>query len=142
VRWGGGYRTTPDLDPVYLYTDDVIGILPERNLNNGQPSLHAALIVAAAPQPGEHVVHVGAGVSYYTAILAELVGVAGRVTAIEFDTELAARATANFAQTPHVRAVHGDGTRVMFEPADVIYVNAGATRPADAWLERLKAGEG
>jgi protein-L-isoaspartate(D-aspartate) O-methyltransferase len=45
---------------------------------------------------------------------------------------------ANFAQTPHVRAVHGDGTRVMFEPADVIYVNAGATRPADAWLDRLK----
>jgi len=27
----------------------------------------------------------------------------------------------------------------MFEPADVIYVNAGATRPADAWLDRLKA---
>src|ERR1700731_1949084 len=41
VRWGGGYRTTPDSDPVYLYTDDVIGILPERNLNSGQPSLHA-----------------------------------------------------------------------------------------------------
>jgi hypothetical protein len=52
--------------------------------------------VAAAPQPGEHVVHVGAGVGYYTAILAELVGVAGRVKAIEFDAELAARATANF----------------------------------------------
>ena len=34
------------------------------------------------------------------------------------------RAAANFAQTPHIRAVHGDGTRVMFEPADVIYVNA------------------
>jgi len=74
VRWGGGYRATPDPDPVYLCTDDVIGILPERNLNNGQPSLHAALIAAAAPQPGEHVVHVGAGVGYYTAILAELVG--------------------------------------------------------------------
>src|SRR5205085_10968983 len=29
-----------------------IGILPERNLNNGEPSLHAALIAAAAPQPG------------------------------------------------------------------------------------------
>jgi protein-L-isoaspartate(D-aspartate) O-methyltransferase len=64
----------------------------------------------------------------------------GRVTAIEFNAELAARATANFAQTPHVRAVHGDGTRVMFEPADVIYVDAGATPPADAWLERLKEG--
>lgn len=55
VRWGGGYRATPDADPIYLYTDDVIGILPKRNLNNGQPSLHAALIAAAAPQPGEHV---------------------------------------------------------------------------------------
>src|SRR5947209_3895660 len=64
----------------------------------------------------------------------------GRVTAIELDAKLAARATANFAQTPHVRAVHGDGTRVMFEPADVIYVNAGATRPADAWLDQLKQG--
>jgi hypothetical protein len=100
VRWGGDHRTTPDPDPIYLYTDDVIGILPERNLNNGQPSLHAALIAAAAPQPGEHVVHIGAGVGYYTAILAELVGIAGRVTAIEFDAELAVRATANFAQTP------------------------------------------
>ena len=84
--------------------------------------------------------HVGAGVGYYTAILAELVGAAGTVTAIEFDAELAARATANFARAPHVRAVHGDGTRVVFEPADVIYVNAGATRPADAWLEQLKEG--
>ena len=140
VRWGGGYRRTPDPDPVYLYSDDVIGILPERNLNNGQPSLHAALIVAAAPQPGEHVVHVGAGVGYYTTILAELIGAEGRVTAIEFDAELAARAMANLAQAPHVRVVHGDGTRGLFEPAHVIYVNAGATRPADIWLDRLKEG--
>ena len=52
----------------------------------------------------------------------------------------AARATANLVQTPHVRVVHGDGTQIAFEPADVIYVNAGATRPADAWLDRLKEG--
>src|ERR1700719_4280642 len=37
VRWGGGYRVMPDADPIYLYTDDVIGNLPKRNLNNGQP---------------------------------------------------------------------------------------------------------
>src|SRR5580704_12778622 len=43
-------------------------------------------------------------------------------------------------RAPHVRVVHGDGTRVLFEPADVIYVNAGATRPADIWLDRLKEG--
>jgi protein-L-isoaspartate(D-aspartate) O-methyltransferase len=57
---------------------DVIGILPERNLNNGPPSIHAALIAAAtAPQLGEQVVHLGAGVGYYTAILAELIGATG-----------------------------------------------------------------
>src|SRR3984893_8205664 len=76
----------------------------------------------------------------YTAILAELVGATGRVTAIEFDGELAARAMANLAQAPHVRVVHGDGTRVLLKPGDVIYVNAGATRPTDIWLDRLKEG--
>ena len=45
------------------------GIVPERSLNNGQPWLHAMLIAAAGPRPGEHVVHIGAGVGYYTAIL-------------------------------------------------------------------------
>jgi hypothetical protein len=43
LKRGGGYRATPDPDPVYLCTDDVIGILPERKLNNGQPSLHAGV---------------------------------------------------------------------------------------------------
>jgi protein-L-isoaspartate(D-aspartate) O-methyltransferase len=34
--------------------------------------------------------------------------------------------------------LHGDGTSVSFEPADVSYVNAGATRPAESWLDGLK----
>ena len=33
----------------------------------------------AAPQPGEHIVHIGAGVGYYTAVMAELVGRAGQL---------------------------------------------------------------
>src|SRR5438874_4505224 len=83
VRWGRGYVTTPSRNPVYLYDDVVVGILPERNLNNGQPSLHAALIASAAPRPGEHAVHIGTGTGYYTAILHRLVGRTGQVTAIE-----------------------------------------------------------
>ena len=49
VRWGRGYVPTPSRDPLYLYDDVLIGIIPERNLNNGQPSLHAWLIASAAP---------------------------------------------------------------------------------------------
>lgn len=134
------YVMTPSADPVYLYINSVIGIVPARNLNNGEPSLHAVLIASAAPQAGEHVVHIGAGTGYYTAILAELVGSSGRVTAIEFDAGLAARAAANFRRAPNIRVVEGDGTKIAFEPADVIYVNAGATRPADSWLDGLKEG--
>jgi protein-L-isoaspartate(D-aspartate) O-methyltransferase len=43
-------------------------------------SYHARLLVAAAIQEGEHVVHVGAGTGYYTAIMAHLAGTTGRVT--------------------------------------------------------------
>jgi protein-L-isoaspartate(D-aspartate) O-methyltransferase len=138
--WGDAYVATPSADPVYLYTNDLVGILPERHLNNGQPSLHAHLIACAAPRPGEHVVHVGAGVGYYSAIMAHLVGADGRVTAIEFDAGLAERSTANFRHHANVRVIEGDGAIVPFDPADVIYVNAGATRPADAWLDRLRDG--
>jgi protein-L-isoaspartate(D-aspartate) O-methyltransferase len=84
------YVTTPDADPVYLYTDDLVGILPERRINNGQPSLHAHLIHQASPAAGDHVVHIGTGTGYYTAILTYLAGSSGRVTGIEYEPELAA----------------------------------------------------
>ena len=135
-----GYVATPSDDPVYLYQDALVGIIPDRGVNNGQPSLHAMLIAAAAPRPGEHVVHIGAGVGYYSAILAHTVGESGRVTAIEFDGGLAVRLWANFAGQPNLRALQGDGTQIAFDPADVIYVNAGVTRPADIWLDRLNDG--
>jgi protein-L-isoaspartate(D-aspartate) O-methyltransferase len=136
----GVYVPSPSADPVHLYTDDLIGIIPERQINNGQPSLHALLLASAKPRPGEHVVHIGTGLGYYTAIMARMVGSAGRVTGIEFEPELAARAKANFAGAPNVTIVEGDGSSVPFDPADVIYVNAGATRPAGIWLDRLADG--
>ena len=140
LRPGRGYTPTPSDDPAYLYTDGLFGLVTARQLNNGQPSLHAWLLQQAAPRPGEHVVHVGAGVGYYTAIMAQMVGEGGRVTGIEFEPDLAARARANFAAWPHVEILAGDGAAIPFAPADVIYVNAGATGPARSWLDNLKDG--
>ena len=138
LRWDRGYEKAPSADPVYLYDDVVVAIVPERNLNNGQPSFLAALIAGGAPRPGGHAVHIGIGVGYYTAILARLVGRAGRVTAIEFDPSLAARLASNFAAQRNVRVVQGDGAQVDFDPADVIYVMVKGKMVYDAPLERFR----
>ncbi|RKE36087.1 protein-L-isoaspartate(D-aspartate) O-methyltransferase [Paraburkholderia sp. BL23I1N1] len=135
-----GYIPTPDDDPVHLYSDVLIGIIPERGLNNGMPSYHVPLLASADIRAGDHVVHIGAGVGYYTAIMARLVGPAGRVTAIEFETGLATRAAANFSNAGNVQVLQGDGFSMFFDAADVIYVNAGVTHPADIWLDRLNDG--
>ncbi|WP_426439058.1 protein-L-isoaspartate O-methyltransferase family protein [Bradyrhizobium genosp. P] len=139
-RWLRDYMSTPSADPVYLYTDDLIALVPERGLNNGQPSLHAHLMQKASPAAGEHVVHIGTGTGYFTAILAHLVGPSGRVTGIEYDPELAARARANLADCTNTEVITGDGTQVAFDSADVIYVNAGCTQPTARWLDSLADG--
>ena len=139
-RWLNGWVATPDDDPIHLYVDNVVQIIAERHLNNGQPSGHAKWIDSARIEPGDHVVHVGTGTGYYTAILAHLVGPSGRVTAIEVDPGLAARAQANLAPLANVRVLQGDGAIVSFDAADAIYVNAGVTRPANTWLDGLAEG--
>jgi protein-L-isoaspartate(D-aspartate) O-methyltransferase len=139
-RGPGTYLPSPNADPVYLYADCLVGIVPERGINNGQPSLHAALLGAAKVKPGDHVVHVGAGTGYYTALLARLAGPSGRVTAIEFDGALAARAKQNLVGLPTVQVIHGDGEQLALTASDVIYVNAGMLAPPLPWLDTLSQG--
>jgi hypothetical protein len=96
----GGYLPLAGADPVILYQDLVVALDPARGVNNGSPSLHAKLLEALGPAPGERIVHVGAGAGYYSAILAELVGSAGQVTAVEFDAALAKRAEPSSPAAP------------------------------------------
>lgn len=133
-----GYVVTESDDPASVYVNAPIALDPERNLNNGEPALHIGLIDQLAPRPGDHVVQVGVGGGYYTAIIANLVQPGGHVTAIEYDAELAERAAENLANESHVQVIQADGTSYGFDPADGIYVNAGATRPSEIWLDRLK----
>jgi protein-L-isoaspartate(D-aspartate) O-methyltransferase len=104
------YWTTQDADPRHLYHDVLIAIDEERRLNNGQPSLWARMYDHLELSRGEHVVHVGAGTGYYSAILAQIVGRAGRVTAIEVDPILAARAKESLAAAwPQAAVFAADG---------------------------------
>jgi protein-L-isoaspartate(D-aspartate) O-methyltransferase len=138
------YWTTEDADPRHLYHDVLIAIDEKRRLNNGQPSLWARLYDQLHPTRGEHIVHIGAGVGYYSAILAETVGSTGHVTAIEIDPDLAGRAKHNLAgRWPQATVVGADG--FAFRPdqaADAIVVNAGVTHISAAWLDALAAENG
>jgi protein-L-isoaspartate(D-aspartate) O-methyltransferase len=138
-----GYWTTEDAHPRHLYHDVLIAIDEERRLNNGQPSLWARMYDQLELNHGTHVVHVGAGTGYYSAILAEIVGRAGKVTAIEIDPVLADRAAENLAAWPQARVVAADGFAFRPErPADAIVVNAGVTHLSSAWLDSLAAENG
>jgi len=135
-----GYIETPSVDPTFLYQDVAVALVKERQINNGQPSLHAVCLAALGVREGETVVHVGAGTGYYSAILARLAGSAGTVDAYEVDSELAARAAANLADDPNVTVHSQSGTEGGLPACDAVYVNAGATGPADAWLDALRPG--
>ena len=138
------YWTTQDADPRHLYHDVLIAIDEERRLNNGQPSLWARMYDHLKLNRDDHVVHVGAGAGYYSAILAQIVGRVGRVTAIEIDPILAARAKENLAAGwPQATVIAADG--FLFQPdrpADAIVVNAGVTHFSPVWLDALEAENG
>jgi protein-L-isoaspartate(D-aspartate) O-methyltransferase len=140
MRFPGGYQITPNDDPTYLYQDVPVAIMPEKGLNNGQPSFLTSLISVGELRDGESAVHIGAGTGYYTAIMANLAGQNGRVVGIEFEPELASRARDNLVRFSGIEVIHGDGATTPFEPADVIFVNAGASHPAQTWLDALKFG--
>jgi protein-L-isoaspartate(D-aspartate) O-methyltransferase len=134
------YISTMSDDPRLLYQDVVVGIVPDRNINNGQPSLHARCLAACAPVVGEAVIHIGAGTGYYTAILAALVGSGGRVTAYEIDSDLATRARDNLRHVVNAAVVAASASEGILPDTDIIYVNAGATHPLELWLDALKIG--
>ena len=134
------YWTTKDADPRHLYHNVLVAIDAERTLNNGQPSALAFWFDALELQEGDHVVHVGCGTGYYTAILAEVIGYTGHVTAIEIDPELASRARSNLSYLSHVQVLAGDGGQLDSGSSDAVFINAGATHPKATWLDSLRPG--
>ena len=127
-----------DGDPRDVYRDALIVLDATKHLNNGQPSLWASHLAILHIMPGDHILHLGCGTGYYTAIMAELTGPRGKVIAMEIDAGLAARARTALEPWLQVTVVHGDGAKDPFEPADIIVISAGATHPLPAWLTTVR----
>jgi protein-L-isoaspartate(D-aspartate) O-methyltransferase len=132
------YRTTDD--PRDLYHNVVVALDAARDINNGQPSALARWIDALGLKAGDRAYHLGCGVGYYTAIIAEVVGAGGSVVGIEVHAELAARAKENLSCYPNATVHAGDGAQFDPGTCDAMLINAGVTHPHPLWLERLREG--
>jgi protein-L-isoaspartate(D-aspartate) O-methyltransferase len=137
---GTNYRFTDNGDPRHLYHNVLIAIDPSRQLNNGHPSTLASWLDALELKAEDRVVHVGCGIGYYTAIIAEVVGPRGHVTGVEIDPDLASRARNNLAHLDQVEVLQADGGKYKPGPTDAIFINAGATHLRTAWLANLRPG--
>jgi len=135
-----GFVETPDADPRHVYHNLPISLDESRNLNNGQPGALAVWIDALELKTGERVYHLGGGVGYYDAILAEVVGRTGAVVVTEVDTDLAARAQGNLANYANVTVHAVDGSEFDPGDCDAILINAGCTHLDPCWLDRLRDG--
>ncbi len=106
------------------------------------PGVTIELIRHLDPEPGDSILEIGTGTGYTTALLVCRSGSA-KVTTVEIDAGLAARARAclrALGMDPHV--VTGDGERGHADgaPYDRILSTASVRQVPAAWLRQLKSG--
>ena len=140
IQAGSSYLEAPSDDPAFIYQNVQVALDADREVNNGEPGLHAAWMNAAGIRPGNVVVHIGAGTGYYSAIMSILVAPGGSVAAYEIDDRLAEAARENLKPYGNVSVAGRDGVKEPLPQADVIYVNAGVVVPPVAWLAALRPG--
>jgi protein-L-isoaspartate(D-aspartate) O-methyltransferase len=122
------------------YTDQS---LEHRGTRVLAPSTVGRLVDALAPEEGDDVLVVGAGVGYTAAVLAEIVG-PERVHAIDIDRRVVYDARSNLADAGYgdVLVDCRDGARGLpeYAPFDRVLVEAAAVDPPAALLDQLATG--
>ena len=137
---GTGVRYMESSDPRDLSHNVLAALDASRNINNGQPSALGRWIDALDLKPDDRVFHLGSGTGYYTAILADTIGLQGSVVASEVDPHLAARAQENLRGYRNVDLRAADGAEVEAGECDAMLINAGVTHPHQRWLAALRDG--
>ena len=109
--------------------------------SSSQPEIMAIMLEQLDVRPGQRVLEVGAGTGYNAALLAHLVGPAGRVTTIDIDDDIAAAARTHLhtAGVTGVRVVCADGWAgdPKDAPYDRIILTVGAADISPAWRAQL-----
>ena len=110
-----------------------------------QPLTVAFMFEQLEPRPGDNILDIGSGSGWTTALLAEILGPRGRVTAVEIIPELKEfgeknAAKYNFIKKGIAQFISTDGSKGCKKeaPFDKILVSAAAKEVPGAWKEQLK----
>jgi len=137
----GATFPSPDDDPTHIL--HAVGVVLAQGgdmpLHCANPAPVAKALERTGLAPGDRVLHVGAGLGYFSAIIAELLGPFGNVIAAEIDPGFGAQARRNLAPWPQV-TVSGDAMALPAQPFDVIFSSAGIATLPDRWLDMLAPG--
>jgi protein-L-isoaspartate O-methyltransferase len=116
------------------------GLVPTSS--SSQPSLVAAMLADLDPQPGDHVLDIGAGTGWTTALLAARVG-PGNVTGIEIDPVVATAAAQRLAAAgieAQIIIHNGDLGWPDAAPYDRLHVTYAVRQLPTAWIRQTRPG--
>jgi protein-L-isoaspartate(D-aspartate) O-methyltransferase len=135
----------PRLPLEQVYADEAIPTKHRDGVaisSSSQPAMMAVMLEQLALEPGHSVLEIGAGTGYNAALIAHIVGEAGRVVTIDIDQDLVddARAHLDAAGFQRVQVLCADGGFGCAEagPYDRIILTVGAEEITPAWREQLK----
>jgi protein-L-isoaspartate(D-aspartate) O-methyltransferase len=105
------------------------------------PEVVALMLEQLDPQPGDHVLEIGAGTGYNAALLAHLVGEHGRVVTLDIDEDLVLSAREHLLSAGYgqVKVVQADGALGFPDEHayDRIMLTVASRDIAPAWREQL-----
>lgn len=127
-------------DPTYLYSGARVSLDVAKNINNGDPFFWAEMLSRVCLGPDQHIIQIGAGTGYYTALIADIVGAGGTVSAMEADDYLAIRARHNLIDYPQVQVIGRATTSGNLPRCNCIIAFCGVSTIPPAWLDALSEG--
>lgn len=110
---------------------------------SSQPAIMAIMLEQLQLRPGQRVLEIGAGTGYNAALIAHIVGEAGKVVTIDIDEDIVhnARTHLRMAGFERVQVICADGGLgyLPSAPYDRIILTVGASDITPAWREQLQA---